>query len=126
MNKEFVQNLISSGAAALSSMAQAAKTTGEHLYSVLIRQQFVEGIGAIVSILIFIIFSIIDIKFFIRWYKKEIKADKYSDLAVGIIFMGIFSILAIGLLSGLFQTAIQKMINPEFYALKFIFESIKK
>ena len=121
MNQELVREIIASGSAVLENLAKAAGSTASHLYSVLIRQQMVEGIGNIICLFLFFLIGIPASKKIIEWGSKESDYDSSS-----IVLFGIFFLIAVLLISlGVLQESIGKLINPEFYALKFIFEAVK-
>lgn len=123
MTPDLVREIIASGSAMLSSMAQAAKTTGEHLYSVLVRQQMIEGIGNLIGVSFLIFFTwLIFKKFSVPYYKK---CRDNSDEQFGIVVVSIL-LWVVGVILTFFITdAVKHIINPEFYALKFIFDSVK-
>ena len=131
MDKAFVQDIIASGSAMLTSMAQAAKTTGEHLYGVLVKQQMVEGISSLASFLLLIPFFFYAKSIWIAG-QKEIKKGKESNsyfdesnIYIPVVFFIALSFMILLLITSQFETAIQKIINPEYFAIKFLIDSVK-
>lgn len=128
MDKELMREIIASGSAALKDFAQAAKTTGEHVYGVLVRQQMVEGISMIIALILFIVsLATVWIRVVHPRYKKSKAKESYSsgdpEFFAGLsIFL---FILFIGALCIFLSLAIQKVLNPEFFAIKFIFDTVK-
>ena len=105
---------------AISGLAEALKVPAEHVYGVLVRQQVAEGIALIGYLFLTLLFL------FIFW-KAQGKANWNSDgnfynwvaIISGIIsFIGII-IVTLGL-----DIAIIKIYNPEYGAIKEIFELI--
>ena len=130
MDKELIREIIASGSAVLTDLAKIAGQTGEHLYSVLVRQQIVEGISLLLQLAFSLSFLGLIMKFslpIIIKIEKEVKeSGQSSGLGWSLGFIeGVVVLIVLWLLSEIFGQAIQKMINPEFFVIKFIFEAIR-
>lgn len=116
-----VREMMASGSAVLTDLAHAAKTTGEHVYWVLVRQQVVEGLVTFIEAGLWIGVMIYVLSEFKRFLQKQ----QYPDAVVG----GGATVALIGLVLLFFLvvlgSGLKHMMNPEFYALKFLLESIK-
>lgn len=131
MDKDFIQQIIASGSAMLTSMAQAAKTTGEHLYMVLVKQQAVDGMGMILfPFLLSIIMLPISYKLIV-WAQKEDKAvekkngwntgNNMFNVCMALVLLWIVAAGGIAILT----SGIKHIVNPEYYAIEFIIDSVK-
>jgi hypothetical protein len=108
---------------ALEGLASGLKTTGDHVYTVLLRQQLIEAIEGLFIWLITFCFILC----FAHYIKKPFE-DEYGDTtregAIACIF---------GVVSGVFIIAsfcwlnpiITGLFNPEYGALKVILDAIK-
>mgnify|MGYP001576965186 FL=1 len=121
MDKELVKEIIASGSAFLTSVAVVAKTTGEHLYGVIVRQQLIDGISILISIGMFFLLNIITLITINNCGK-----GKSSDTKEDLFYLFLFFIFAYLILSIILVDPIQKILNPEYFAIKFIIESVKK
>ncbi len=121
-----IQSIIASGSAALAKLAQVAGQTAEHFYGILVRQQMVEGIGTLISVGLWTIINIIVCKKLLVWYQRTHKTDHYGNSeAESAIFLGILVLFVSFVLVLFVGEAVQKIINPEFYAIKFVFDAVK-
>jgi hypothetical protein len=126
MDKEMVQKLVENGTATLQSLAQAAKTTGEHLYGILVRQQMVDGIASIIAWTCYLISMFFIGKFIVGFTSKKHK--KYEN---GEIWLYAFVIYILVLFFGFalfssLQGSLEQILNPEYFAIKFLLEAVKK
>lgn len=125
MDKETVQIILASGSAMLKEFAVAAKTTAEHVYAVLVRQQFVEGISMLVGLAVWsVAVFLITHKYIRPWYNKASK-DPYSDAGFAAAVFFLATAFGFLLISGFVSVAVGKLLNPEFYAMKFILDSVR-
>lgn len=131
MDQQLIKEIITSGSAMLKDFASAAKTTGEHMYGVLVKQQYVEGIGLLVETLVGLITLIVILKVVIlpimKWAKINVAKKSYGGDEY-YFFAGLASVLMIGVSMILIYTlgeAIKHILNPEYYAIKFIFEQVR-
>jgi hypothetical protein len=125
MDKEMAQQLIASGSAALTALAEAAKTTGEHLYGILVRQQTVEGIGSLVAWGSYLLVVALLVKLLYPKAKQVVEPGSSED-AFFLILLFIVGLILLFIAWGNMQDAFQHILNPEYYALKFLIESVKK
>lgn len=126
MDKEMVQQIIASGSAVLSSLAQAAKTTGEHLYWVLVNYQVVNGIAGIVAWVSYLITVSFIGKFIFIKTNNAVKNG--ADEASWVAAFGVYFLLCVFLFFAWsqMQVSVEQILAPEYYAIKFLFESVKK
>ena len=128
MNEQLVREIIESGSATLTKLAEAAGSTGEHVYGVLVRQKLTEGISGLFEISIFIPLLLIPIYKAVKWGMKKEKEDNYSEnisqYIIPILFSLVWFLLSL-LIVDTISTSILKLVNPEYFAIEFIFESIK-
>lgn len=122
-----MQQLLDKSSNFISEAAKILGQTASHVYQVLVRQSLVEGIGSIVQILILGIFIFIYSILFSNFIKKNWK--NYSDdgqfaCVLGGVMLTIIIISGVFWASGEIALAIQKIINPEYFAIKFIFDSV--
>jgi hypothetical protein len=129
----------------LTQLAQGLGVAAEFVFRILIKQQVAEGVTHIFVVLFFIILSIVLVKIYIkriliptmRDYDKyssdedKAKMDKLSwfvnddstaialGVIIGIIVVASLIAVPINLTSG-----VQKLINPEYFALKDIMSMI--
>mgnify|MGYP001576749024 CR=1 FL=1 len=126
MDKELVREIIASGSALLKDFAHAAKTTGEHVYSVLVHQQYVEGIGNLVIVCVlaltgfFLVYPLSKKMF--NWATKN---DNYGDHYMGATFGTMGLIILTLILVLVLGDAVKHLLNPEYYALQTIFDTVK-
>jgi hypothetical protein len=107
----------------LEQMAVKLGVAAEHVYGVLVRQQFAEGAAFIVGGLVYLIFF----AFMVRWlYGKyiETKHDYKSDWDVAYVLFSLFGGLAA--VGALFCVLLGTMrtLNPEYYAIREIMDVI--
>ena len=129
MDTQLTREILASGSAALGEFAKTAKTTAEHLYQVIVHQSVVEGIGTIVTIFaIFIIFlaSIRPLKSLWQSAKRAEDNDNSYGSGGGYFFgasiVTVTSVITVIILIVNLGEAIKHILNPEFYAIKFILD----
>lgn len=120
----------------LAEMATQLGVAAEHLYGVLIRQQFIEGGTQIFTWICMFIFWIWLFKSYRKKYKlffdtRAIKHEGWENerhegpmWVYGLLSLG-FGIATIICFFTLFTAGITQIANPEFYALKDVFEFIR-
>lgn len=117
-----VYNDVKSG---ISGLASGLKTTAEHVYVVLVKQQIVLSI----SYLILIIISLIFIFNWFRAYKKDEEVWHDGNSPTGLGFLRTFQIMVFSVFLFISMTHIDNIvtgfINPEYGAIKEILEIIK-
>ena len=127
MDKEIQKQLLERSSGFIDKASQTLGQTAAHVYEVLVKQQFVEGIGSLVSIALFGVVFIAGMKWYIDLVKKPWKEDsddQFPIVLLGLVIAGVGG-LVLGFAVGEVSIAIQKLINPEFFAIKFIFETAK-
>ena len=118
MNEKLVDFLIDKTdqlGAFIDELAKQMGVAARHVYVVLIKQQYVEGIGKLIWSVPFAIVLFIAAFFLIR---ADVKGKFDSELAgMGFVFGGICTIGAFILLGNPVKTGIMQILNPEFYAI---------
>lgn len=128
MDSKIQQQLLDKTSAFLQQASHTLGTGASHVYAVLIRQQFVEGATSIIQFVIGMIFILIGLP---RLWSACKKADKEGDddgfalVGGGILGVGLFLMFGALILSAL-GDAIGKLINPEYYAISFIFNQLNQ
>jgi len=121
-----IDKLIDKISPAISSLSDKLGTTAEHLWTILVRQTYNDAI----SNMIYIIFTCIALymTFYTTniWYKK-IKNDGWDSDGIGVIIgIKIFcSLVSLVIVSENTIGFIQRLVNPEFYALQTVLSYIK-
>jgi len=107
---------------------KAAKTLGQataHVYQVLVSQQYVTGISTITEVIIMTLASIILVKPALwLWHQASLKDDKENnsgDYRTGAGILIVIIYLAMIILTIILGEAIKHLLNPEYYAIEFIF-----
>lgn len=125
---EYIQTILDNGAKLMGQLAGQIGATAQHLYAVVVRQQFAEGLATILS------WSLIG---WLGYWglsktwktvqsgiaKKKNESETYV-LAGAIISIAI--VIAVINIVPIFIGALLKIINPEFYAVKLIFDAAKQ
>lgn len=128
MNKEIQKALLDKSSHFIDQAAQTLGQGAAHVYQVLVKQQFVEGLATIISIVLSGTLIIISLSIFFHYGKKNWSNwddDEKAGFVMGGGFLLLVGFLVISIASNELAEAIKKLINPEFYAIKFIFESVK-
>lgn len=115
----------------LTALGEALKVGAEHVYEVLIKQQFVNSLTWLVIVLIFGIASAIVLKFAFR---KDNKVDDESSYRHGDFKESTIALMIIGSALGLAsiitfactaEIVITGFVNPEYGAMKEIMNFVK-
>ncbi|MFC8958280.1 hypothetical protein ACFTXL_01155 [Bacillus subtilis] len=111
----------------IDKLAAKLGVAAEHVYGVLVKQAYINGIDNIVVGTLVIIAVIILSLGVVKFVKKRLRNSGMdgADLFVLIIFCLLFNVLP--LFGGIVSVAsgISAMINPDYYAIKDILNSIK-
>jgi len=104
----------------IAEIASGLGVAAEHVYGILVRQQFVEGCvwtgGGIVLWLVYVFMT----RFLIRLVKED------DDWTPALILFGVFGGFGLVLLTVLEVVPnMMKMFNPEYYAMRDIIEMLK-
>lgn len=123
MSEELIREIINRGAGALTSLAEVAKVTAEHLYGVLVRQAMIEGITQAGAVVIWVTTMLI----FSSKLKPKQPLGKWDENE-GISYVIVMVIVAITsfILIAILTESLRWVLNPEFYALKWIFNEVNK
>jgi uncharacterized membrane protein (DUF485 family) len=116
---------------AIKQIGAALKVGSEHVYAVLVRQQYVKAIIGlfVLSLIIFLLYMFIQYSANVKdWDDGEVYADKNKLSIVVAIASGVLSIiLTIIFFAGEYpQDIIQGFINPEYGAMMDIVDMIKQ
>lgn len=113
----------------IDAVAEKLGVAAEHVYGIMVKQQFVEGITTITMIpLMLLIFGFVFYK--LITYTSKNWDDLYADdrevffgimnIVVGIIFIITFIAFVVDV-----PGAIGRLVNPEYYAIKEILDVLK-
>lgn len=115
-------------AGVLEKLATKLGITVEYLWTVLVRQAYMEGIVYLVWFFVLILFSLIGIPKSIKWV-KGLPQDETFGYDVQYIFamVGLAVLFAIVIFSipSMFSDGIQRLLNPEYFALEKILNVLK-
>ncbi len=139
MDKELVREIIESGSAVLTKLAEVAGSTGAHLYEIFVRQQVIEGISSVTILLLVFIFDFFAIRAINKQADKSMNSlkvggvieDKYdlkrakNDTGEGYFVLMLLCISFSIVVALLLNHSFQKIFNPEYFAIKSILESIR-
>jgi len=105
---------------AVTQLAEALKVPAEHVYSVLVRQQIVEGISLLFGFIIALIISTIATIMLRNAYKNgdHVWNDIFMDYTGTSICVIIGWLATVALLIGFIAAGIGDLINPEYGAIK--------
>jgi hypothetical protein len=111
MNEELGRKLV--------ELAGKLGTTVEHLWSVLIRQAYIDGISSLFNAFLSIAFGIGSI--FLLCHIKRAHEEymrKYVPTGIEFILLGFVLLFAFGIAGSNLYWVISDFFNPEFYALR--------
>jgi hypothetical protein len=116
----------------IAELAKQLGVAAEHVYGVMIRQQYTEAVGLFVENGLWLLIWLTLIPILVWGWKKTIRVaretrddDYYIGVTVCTIIFAIVFIPCIVDIVGDIKLATMKMINPEYYALKDIMEFIQ-
>ena len=107
----------------LQILAERFGTTVEHLWSVAVRQTYVDAVTAVLLILAVSAGAY----FALRWCKMSFEEDD-SSMGEKRMFAGLIACIVLGILAGVVLSNINKLLqvfNPEFYAVKLLLSTLK-
>lgn len=116
----------------IDAMAVKLGVAAEHVYEILVRQQYVEGITVLIGCLLFVVVSLFIARKTteLTSVKREERKGKYvseisEDLAL-VAYVLSWTVFFIALLVSVFAVpdCIAQFINPEYYAIKEILDTI--
>lgn len=109
----------------LSALGEALKVGAEHVYQVLITQQYVKSISLLILNVVLISVTIFVAINTPKWYKKGMKQDQYEPWGMLYIIPSILAIASIVTLCSTVQVIVTGFVNPEYGAMKEIMEFVK-
>jgi hypothetical protein len=123
---EIVNKLIDTSTALIQQLAVAVGTTAAHIYQVLVTQQVIEGVLGVASVLS-LIFGAIGIATLADKSVKKAFPENYTPQdKILTVTMGLFAGLYIlSLALPPLTVAINKAINPEYFAILRILSEVK-
>lgn len=127
MDKETVQIILEKGGELVTNLAEKMGQTGTHIYEVFVRQQYVDGLGNLIGFSVFAVVALIGLVLAYK-FSKNFKYSGYDEAEARIFsFFGILIVWCISwaFLIGGIATSIKKMINPEYYAIQQIVETVR-
>jgi hypothetical protein len=110
---------------ALSGAADALKTGSEHVYGVLVRQQIVNSISLIITILVLTTASYFAFKFVNRKSIKDGLEDTEPGAVFAVIGVAILIIGTIGFTASHTVEIVTGFVNPEYGAIQEVREFIR-
>jgi hypothetical protein len=103
----------------LAELAAKLGTTVEHLWSVLIRQAYIDGVSSLVTVLASLAVGFIAILLFFHVRgDREKYLGKYAPAFFEYFILGIILFLCLGVAGSNLYWVISDFFNPEFYALR--------
>jgi hypothetical protein len=130
MNDKLVDFLIEKTDAfgeVINELAKQLGVAAEHVYSVIVKQQYVEGISGLIGAGLIAILALVLLISSFKSRKKllekghydgsDIIAVRWAGMAIGFLVMGGMVFWAID--------ALKMLLNPEFYAIQDIMEMIR-
>lgn len=131
MDKQLTSEILQKGEALIRDFAKTLGSTASHVYEVLVKQQFVEGVSMVLWIILMPLFILFIVKFFGFIFEKcKQNFEKGYDYKESCYFISGISTFIVGLF--MFFTlmvamdGIKRLINPEYYAIEFIVDSVQK
>jgi len=125
MDAKIQQQLLDRSSDFIDKASQALGSTGQHVYEVLVRQQMIQGIGGIISLVVFLTLAIVPSLYLFKWAYKRHQKDRYSEAYLGATFVSLIILLVAAIVAGVLQDSVQHILNPEYYAISMIFDTIK-
>lgn len=133
MDQKFWNTLLDRTSNALTQAAHVLGQATTHVYEVLVKQQVVEGVGTLVEIGFFGIITLIFWKILFEKYwtwtlKKERDASRGEQgmyaFGAAVITLGMLALIITGTV--MLGDAVKHILNPEFYAIQYIFEQVNQ
>jgi drug/metabolite transporter (DMT)-like permease len=108
---------------AIAILAQKLGVAAEHVYTVLIRQQFAEGIYAIIIIAVAVLGLLLAVIIFKLCFKHGDKGEEGIAIFLGCTAACIGATALFVILSS--TGNVLKVVNPEYYAIQEIIKMVK-
>lgn len=112
----------------IDELAKQLGVAAEHVYEILVRQQYVDGIGMLVKSGIWIVlFLVVWIAMTKLFYKKWDRIEDDAQFGIGMLslVLGIVTVIMTFIIIGDVTLGIKKLLNPEYYALEDIMQFIQ-
>lgn len=110
---------------AITQIAHGLGVASEHVYGVLIRQQFVDGLVDVCISIIAPILYIIVMMYLLR-LRKNIDSYWEDEVSAIVIIVGVGGFIATTVIFfNLFPDGLKHLINPEYYAMQQILDYLK-
>jgi formate hydrogenlyase subunit 3/multisubunit Na+/H+ antiporter MnhD subunit len=103
----------------LAELAARLGTTVEHLWSVLIRQAYIDGISSLITVLITVAFGL-GLIFLFQYVRNKHKEalEKYVPTGLEFVVLGMVLVVVAGIAGNNLYWVISDFFNPEYYALR--------
>lgn len=112
----------------LDVLAEKLGTTAAYLWSVLIRQAISDGVTDIVTAVFFAVVAYVVYNYGSRCLTKAKRSDRYDakDYYIGGYLLHASTVILAGISTTWLCSAVQHFINPSYYALHEVLESLGK
>lgn len=123
--------LIPQVTAVIKQMSQAMGVAAEHLYAVLVRQMFAEGVAGFVTDSLLTVALVVSIVTLVRWglwlYGNDSRrGSDFHDFGYPLLASiggGVLVVLLVCVVSSI-ETSVLKMVNPEYYAIERVIDKV--
>jgi chromate transport protein ChrA len=113
----------------INELAKQLGVAATHVYGVLVRQQYVEALSALITDAVYVAILILLCVIFSKMWKRALRAKDNGDSAFAMSFISFFftagMIVAIIFLLADIKNSLTRLLNPEYYALKDIMNFIQ-
>lgn len=115
----------------INELAKQLGVAAEHVYGVLIRQQYAEAVGTLIEAFILLcVFIVLTVFFVLGWKRANHWLEKgYDEWQVGMIIGTVVYLVASAFIiveiTSDVKDGIMRLLNPEYYALKDIMDFIQ-
>jgi uncharacterized membrane protein YidH (DUF202 family) len=105
-------------------LIEAIKQASPQVWATIAKQVRLEACSDLVWAAVLILVSIA-LLFAAKWFWKKHKEDEYGDWEQGTYLIAPISVIALIIALCLLTSGIKGVINPEFYAIRYIIESLQ-
>jgi hypothetical protein len=122
MNSETVKSIQD----ALTPLATKLGEGAAHVYAIYVREQYVSGVGSIIWSVVWLLLSaavIVGASKLFRWASKE---DEEEVMTAAVIMGTGLGLVILVIATSCLDSGIQHLLNPEYYAIQDILDSVKK
>jgi hypothetical protein len=110
---------------AIATLAEKLGVATEHVYNVLVRQQFYEGIFALIAVLLSIIATLFLFKLFKIGLKLRDEKNEITGIGASYCVLSVISVSIAVSICFQYASGIVKIVNPEYYAIQQILQMVK-